>query len=502
VCWLEFDMKNSSSDSQPEELESSKKPTVRKKRRDDFKFGPTLGVGSYSTVALAYEKDSGREYAMKMLLKRHIIKEKKVPQVEREKRVLSRLDHPFFVKLFFTFQDSERLYFGLSVARHGELLSKINLLGKFNVKCTRFYTAEIVAALEHMHSLKIIHRDLKPENILFNDDMHIQITDFGTAKELDQSLSASEPQSSSFVGTAQYVSPELLNDKQICVGSDLWALGCIIFQMLTGKFPFQAPNEYLTFQQVINCRYTFPEEGFDPDAKDLIEKLLKLDPKSRLGSEQCGGYAALKSHSFFNGVDWDNITETTAPEEMLSLEDSSDDEEDLSKIVQDFEKTFIDNESATDLFEQQQSQVTEELSASDPDDISGFGLPTQMSNSDREKWLQKQSQTEWDYFAHGKLILKRGQLEKKRGLSVKLRQFLLTEGPKLLYIDPDSKVVKGEIPWSSDMKAELKSFRSFSVHTPNRTYHLIDKTNNAMKWCKKIEEVKKLYFSNKNSNEK
>ena len=85
---------------------------------------------------------------------------------------------------------------------------------------------------------------------------------------------------------------------------------------------------------------------------------------------------------------------------------------------------------------------------------------------------------------------------------MKLRQFLLTEGHKLLYIDPDSKVVKGEIPWSRDMKAELKSFRSFSVHTPNRTYHLIDKTNNAMKWCKKIEEVKKLYFSNKNSNEK
>ena len=95
-----------------------------------------------------------------------------------------------------------------------------------------------------------------------------------------------------------------------------------------------------------------------------------------------------------------------------------------------------------------------------------------------------------------------GQLEKRRGFSVKLREFLLTEGPKLLYIDPDSKEIKGEIPWSCDLKAELKSFHSFSVHTPNRTYHLIDRSNNAIKWCKKIEEVKKLYFSNLTSNDK
>ena len=217
------------------------------------------------------------------------------------------------------------------------------------MKCAKFYTAEIVAAMEHMHSLNIIHRDLKPENILFNDHMHIQITDFGTAKEIDESVSASEPRTSSFVGTAQYVSPELLNDKQTCIASDLWALGCIIFQMLTGKFPFQAPNEYLTFQQIINCRYEFPEEGIDPEAKDLIQKLLKLDPKDRIGSEQSGGYDVLKSHPFFDGVDWDNITTTTAPEEMLALDDSSDEED---KMAKDFEKTFIND------FDQQVEEPT------------------------------------------------------------------------------------------------------------------------------------------------
>lgn len=85
-------------------------------------------------------------------------------------------------------------------------------------------------------------------------------------------------------------------------------------------------------------------------------------------------------------------------------------------------------------------------------------------------------------------------MEKKRGLSVKLRQFLLTEGPRLIYVDQSSMQVKGEVPWSNKLRVELKSFRIFYVHTPNRTYHLIDKTNNAIKWCKKIEEVSRHYF--------
>ena len=224
--------------------------------------------------------------------------------------------------------------------------------GKFDEDCARFYAAQIVSALKHLHSLNIIHRDLKPENILFNDEMQIQITDFGTAKELpdDDVTKEGLPRSSSFVGTAQYVSPELLKDKQAGTSSDLWALGCIIYQMLAGKYPFQAPNEYLTFQQILNCSYEFPDD-FSPEAKDIISQLLQLDPMQRIGCVTCGGYDALMDHSFFKSIDWENLPTAPAPEVMMNLADNSSDDESLGELASDFDQAFlteVKNQMVTD----------------------------------------------------------------------------------------------------------------------------------------------------------
>ena len=115
-------------------------------------------------------------------------------------------------------------------------------------------------AIEHLHSLNIIHRDLKPENILLSSDMHILLTDFGSAKIISSegdfegdngtADAGGGGRRNSFVGTAQYVSPEILTNSGSSKASDLWALGCIIYQMVTGIPPFQAQNEYLIFQKV------------------------------------------------------------------------------------------------------------------------------------------------------------------------------------------------------------------------------------------------------------
>ncbi|KAI4156131.1 MAG: hypothetical protein LQ340_000502 [Diploschistes diacapsis] len=308
-------------------LDASGRPVTRyvKKGVKDFHFGQTLGEGSYSTVLLATDRQTGKEYAIKVLDKRHIIKEKKVKYVNIEKDTLNRLtDHPGVVRLYYTFQDERSLYFVLDVASGGELLGVLKRMTTFDEECTRFYGAQILDTIEYMHSRGVIHRDLKPENVLLDDHMYIKITDFGTAKILDMHKrtransngvpipgdptdGSESNRAVSFVGTAEYVSPELLTEKNAGKASDLWAFGCIVYQLLAGRPPFKAANEYLTFQKIVALDYTFPK-GFPPVARDLVERLLVLDPSRRLTIDH------IKSHEFFDGIRWGrSLWEQKAP---------------------------------------------------------------------------------------------------------------------------------------------------------------------------------------------
>ncbi|KAL2265147.1 hypothetical protein VTJ83DRAFT_6247 [Remersonia thermophila] len=279
-----------------------------KKGVRDFSFGRILGEGSYSTVFLATDRQTLREYAIKVLEKKHIIKENKIKYVNIERDTLNRLtEHPGIVRLYYTFQDETSLYYVLDLCTGGELLGALKKTGSFDVECTRFYGAQILDAIAYMHSRGVIHRDLKPENVLLDDQMHVKITDFGTAKLLPdprnppppedpmrQNGSRHDERNASFVGTAEYVSPELLTDKAVGKPSDLWAFGCIIYQLLVGRPPFKAATEYLTFQKIVGLEYEFPP-GFPPAARDLVERCLVLDPARRLTVEH------IRNHEFFDG---------------------------------------------------------------------------------------------------------------------------------------------------------------------------------------------------------
>uniref|UniRef100_A0A8C1CS79 3-phosphoinositide-dependent protein kinase 1 n=2 Tax=Cyprinus carpio TaxID=7962 RepID=A0A8C1CS79_CYPCA len=497
-----------------EKTSTIKPPQSRKK--EDFSFGKILGEGSFSTVVLAKELATGKEYAMKILEKNHIRKENKAHYVIREKDILSSIDHPFFVKLFFTFQDSHKLYFALSYAKNGELLRYIRKIGSFDETCTKFYTAEIVCALEYLHAMGIIHRDLKPENILLSEDMHIQITDFGTAKQL--SADSVQTRANSFVGTAQYVSPELLTEKSACKSSDLWALGCIIYQLVAGLPPFRAGNEYLIFQKIIKLEYEFPEKFF-PKAKDLVQRLLSLDPRKRLGCEEMGGFNPLKGHMFFETISWENLPVQTPPKLTPYLPAMAEDDEDYYGNYEDLLSQF----SSLQVVPSSSSQIVPLRSCSNIEqyvhdlDSNSFELDLQFSSEEKRLLLQKQtSGNPWYFsfqqhqvaltaslfinicylflsqrhqFVENNLIYKMGPVDKRKGLFARRRQLLLTEGPHLYYVDPVNKILKGEIPWSPELRPEAKNFKTFFVHTPNRTYYLMDPSGNADKWCKKIQEV-------------
>ena len=296
------------------DIDADGRPITRyvKKGVKDFHFGRTLGEGSYSTVVAATDRQTLKEYAIKVLDKRHIIKERKVKYVNIEKDTLNRLtEHPGVVRLYYTFQDERSLYFVLDLASGGELLGFLKKMKTFDEECTQFYGAQILDTIEYMHSNEVIHRDLKPENVLLDGGMHVKITDFGTAKiihtgnkgpdgrpDAGQGEDGSEDnKANSFVGTAEYVSPELLKDKNACKASDLWAFGCIIYQLLAGRPPFKAGNEYQTFQKIVALDYEFPS-GFPEVAKDLVQKLLVIEPSDRLS---IGG---IKHHPFFLGVSW------------------------------------------------------------------------------------------------------------------------------------------------------------------------------------------------------
>jgi len=296
-------------------------------RSGDVRFLKHLGHGAFSSVELAENIHDGTKYAVKVVSKGLMGRDKKLYQAAmRERDILSKCRHPSIIRLVSTFQTTSDLCYVMEYAGGGELLDYIRKMGRFQMGVAVFITAEIVLALEYLHTqVKALHRDIKPENILLDANNHVKLIDFGTSILLSEVEAANQTEcnddltgsfanterdsNNSFCGTTHYMPPEMISNNVSSRGMDMWGLGCVVYFMLQGQRPFDDPSQYELMQKVLNKDRQLPfEEDITPAARSLITGLLDRDPAKRLGTEEVGGFAALKNHEFFSGVDFESLT--------------------------------------------------------------------------------------------------------------------------------------------------------------------------------------------------
>ncbi|KAE8585609.1 hypothetical protein XENTR_v10021375 [Xenopus tropicalis] len=270
---------------------------------NDFDYLKLLGKGTFGKVILVREKSSGRYYAMKILRKEVIIAKDEVAHTLTESRVLQNTKHPFLTALKYAFQTSDRLCFVMEYANGGELFFHLSRERVFTEDRARFYGAEIVSALEYLHSRNVVYRDIKLENLMLDKDGHVKITDFGLCKEGITDGATMR----TFCGTPEYLAPEVLEDNDYGRAVDWWGLGVVMYEMMCGRLPFYNQDHERLFELILMEEIRFPRT-LSPEAKSLLAGLLKKDPKQRLGGGPNDAQEVM-SHRFFASINWQDVTE-------------------------------------------------------------------------------------------------------------------------------------------------------------------------------------------------
>ncbi|XP_057758496.1 probable serine/threonine protein kinase IREH1 [Arachis stenosperma] len=305
---------------------------------DDFEIIKPISRGAFGRVFLAKKRTTGDLFAIKVLKKADMIRKNAVESILAERDILITVRNPFVVRFFYSFTCRENLYLVMEYLNGGDLYSLLRNLGCLDEEVARVYIAEVVLALEYLHSLRVVHRDLKPDNLLIAHDGHIKLTDFGLSKvglinstddlsgpavsgtsllgEDEPNMSTSEHQRElrkkrSAVGTPDYLAPEILLGTGHGYTADWWSVGVILFELLVGLPPFNAEHPQTIFDNILNRKIPWPAvpEEMSPEAQDLIDRLLTEDPNQRLGAR---GASEVKEHVFFKDINWDTLARQKA----------------------------------------------------------------------------------------------------------------------------------------------------------------------------------------------
>ena len=462
-------------------------------KSEDFEIISLSGKGAYGTVLKATLKSdpSNKLYAIKVMDIKALSRIKKLYQAYLECDILSQIDNPYIVDIIGSFIEHGKIYIVMEYLSKGDFSDFIRLNFPLKIINIKFYTAEIVNFLEYIQSKKIVHRDLKPENIMMNEKWHIQVIDFGTARILgkyfdkenmefkdddtfydisetddlkgnkiaindddddfdDEIQKKPERRGMTFVGTAEYVSPEVLGDKPAEFGADIWALGIMIYQMFYGKTPFKERTNYLIFRKIEQLKIDFDEDDkiqIPEEAKDLISKILVKDPSKRLGAGPPGSdndISHLKSHPFFKGISWNNLYKLNVP----------------------------NSENFDYLLKNQNNQTNDNKKTKEEN------TNKNIENKNEEK----------------EFVLKEGELDKKSPyLHYNKRKLILYSTPKIVYIDPSNNKVKGEIFLDKTVKVNHVNANIFDIISTKRSFRFKTTDGEALIWEKVISDAIKQY---------
>ncbi|KAI9045801.1 serine/threonine protein kinase SCH9 [Aspergillus affinis] len=272
---------------------------------NDFQILKLIGKGTFGQVYQVKKKDTRRIYAMKVLSKKVIIQKKEVAHTLGERNILVRTAmaaSPFIVGLKFSFQTPTDLYLVTDYMSGGELFWHLQKEGRFQEARAKFYIAELILALQHLHEHDIVYRDLKPENILLDANGHIALCDFGLSKA---NLTQNDT-TNTFCGTTEYLAPEVLLDEQGYTKMvDFWSLGVLVFEMCCGWSPFYAEDTQQMYKNIAFGKVRFPRDALSTEGRNFVKGLLNRNPKHRLGAK--GDAKELMEHPFFHDVDWEAL---------------------------------------------------------------------------------------------------------------------------------------------------------------------------------------------------
>jgi serine/threonine protein kinase SCH9 len=262
---------------------------------DDFDVMRLIGRGTFGQVYQVRKKDTGRIYAMKVLSKKVIVQKKEVAHTIGERNILVRTaktSSPFIVSLKFSFQTPTDLYLVTDYMSGGELFWHLQREGKFSEERAKFYIAELVLALENLHSKGIVYRDMKPENILLDVNGHVALCDFGLSKA---NLRESDT-TNTFCGTTEYLAPEVLLDEQgtpvydITYSGytklvDFWSLGVLVFEMCCGWSPFYADDTQQMYKNIAFGKVRFPKDTLSAEGKAFVKGVRSVGGRPNVALE-------------------------------------------------------------------------------------------------------------------------------------------------------------------------------------------------------------------------